>query len=319
MNGTENMYDVIILGGGPAGLTAGMYLARAKRKALIIDEGTIGGQTILTHSVANYPGVEELPGHALAAVMKKQARDFGCDIIGNTEIVSFELDGEIKSVTTDEGETFRAPAVILSMGGRPRDLGLESEARFRGTGVSYCATCDGDFFTGKEIVVVGGGNSALEEAVSLTRYASKVTIVHMLDRFQGYQHAIEEAEKNGKIDIIMESAVAEFIGGESLEGVRIRNLVSGEEKIINAEGAFIFIGYLPNTEHFRSIVECNEGGEIITDESMSTNIPGVFAAGDSRRKKYRQITTAVADGTIAALGAMEYLDSRVREASPAAV
>ncbi len=313
MDGYENKYDVIIIGGGPAGLTAGMYLARAKRKALIIDEGTIGGQTILTHSVANYPGVEQLPGHELAAIMKKQAREFGCDIIGNTEIVSFDFDSEVKSVTTDEGETFHAAAVILAMGGRPRDLGLESEARYRGTGVSYCATCDGDFFTGKEIVVVGGGNSALEEAVSLTRYASKVTIVHMLDNFQGYRHAIEEAENNGKIEIIMNSVVEEFAGRESLEGIRIRNLVSGKQTLIPAEGAFIFIGYLPNTERFRHIIECNDGGEIMTDENLSTSLPGVFAAGDSRMKKYRQITTAVADGTIAALGAMDYIDSRARE------
>lgn len=216
--------------------------ALAEKKVLILDRGTIGGQTVLTHSVANYPGVEEISGHGLAAIMKKQAKDFGCDIISNTELESFDLEGEMKTVTTDEGETFRAPAVILAMGGRPRGLGLPSEEKFRGKGISYCATCDGDFFTGKEIVVVGGGNSALEEAVSLTRYASKVTIVHMLDRFQGHRHAIDEAVRHERIDIVMESVVEEFLGGETLEGVRVRHLVTGETRVIPAAGAFIFIG-----------------------------------------------------------------------------
>ncbi len=291
--------------------------ALAEKKVLILDRGTIGGQTVLTHSVANYPGVEEISGHGLAAIMKKQAKDFGCDIMSNTEIESFDLEGAIKSVTTDDGETFRTPAVILAMGGRPRDLGLASEEKYRGKGISYCATCDGDFFTGKEIVVVGGGNSALEEAVSLTRYASKVTIVHMLDRLQGHRHAIDEAVRHERIDIVMKSVVEEFLGRETLEGVRVRHLVTGETRVIPAAGAFIFIGYLPNTEQFREAVACNERGEILTNDSLATSVPGVFAAGDSREKRYRRITTAVADGTIAALGAAEHVESHAMETAKA--
>jgi len=312
-------YDVIIIGGGPAGLTAGLYLGRAKYRALIIDQGVIGGQIILTHSVANYPGTGEIAGYELAGAMKKQAMEFGCDIIGNTEIVSFDFSGDVKTITTDDDETFSARAVIIAAGGRPRGLGLESEINFRGRGVSYCATCDGDFFQDKEIVVIGGGNSALEEAVSLTAYASKVTIVHMLDNFQGHPHAIDGAVNHDNIDIMMETVVDEFIGEETLDAVRVRDLKTGSVKDIQAKGAFIFTGYVPNTDMFRDMVQCNGNGEIITNEDMSTSLAGVYAAGDCRAKKFRQITSAVSDGTIAALGTIEYLVARPEKTGQAAV
>lgn len=245
-------------------------------------------------------------GYKLASEMKKQAADFGCEILTNREITSINLTGEIKSVTTGD-DTFQSKSVIIAVGGKPRTLGLESEKKFQGTGISYCATCDGDFFTGEDIVVVGGGNSALEEAVSLTQYARSVTLIHQFDHFQGYAHAIKAAEENPKISFIMESVVEEFLGDETLTGVRVRSKKTGEETVVNVTGVFIFIGYVPSTESFEGIIKLNERKEIITDNDMATNIPGVFAAGDVRSKKFRQITTAVSDGTIAALAAMDYM------------
>lgn len=301
-------FDVIIIGGGPAGLTAGIYLARARQRVLIADQGTVGGQVILTHAVANYPGLPELSGYQLAATMRKQAESFGCEILSNAAITKMELSGREKRITTSE-ETYVARAAILSVGGEPRKLGLENELRLRGKGISYCATCDGDFFTDQDIVVVGGGNSALEEAVSLTQYARKVTIVHQFDHFQGYAHAIEAAKENPKIEFIMESLIEDFIGEEGLEEVKVRKQQSGEIVTVPATGAFIFIGYVPSTQALRNIIDLTEQGEIIADESMQTSLPGVFAAGDARKKRYRQITTAVSDGTIAALSSLEYLNA----------
>lgn len=302
-------YDVIVLGGGPAGLSAGIYLARARQRVLIIDRGTAGGQVLLTHAVANYPGLPEMSGYQLASAMKKQAKDFGCKIVSNSAVERIDLKPEAKAVVTEDG-TFTSRAVILAMGGSPRTLGLASEARLKGAGISYCATCDGDFFTGQDILVVGGGNSALEEAVSLTAYARHVTVVHQFDHFQAYDHAVREAEANEKIDFIMESTVAEFLGKDKLEGAIIRHIPDGKEDRLDVTGAFIFIGYVPETELVKNCVVLNERGEIVADEAMATSVPGVFAAGDAREKRYRQITTAVGDGTVAALSAMEYLQGR---------
>lgn len=301
-------YDVIVIGGGPAGLTAGIYLARAKQRVLIVDQGTVGGQVILTHAVANYPGLPELSGYQLAATMRTQAEEFGCEILGNAPVTQMELRGAKKSIATAE-ESFTARAAIVAVGGEPRKLGLPSEERLRGKGISYCATCDGDFFTGQDIVVVGGGNSALEESVSLTQYARSVTVVHQFDNFQAYAHAVQAAKGNSKISFIMESLVDDFVGEEGLEEVRVRSKATGAVTSLPATGAFIFIGYSPTTSAFAGLLDLNASGEIITDEAMATNLPGVFAAGDARQKRYRQITTAVSDGTIAALSALEYLNA----------
>lgn len=310
----DHHYDAIVLGAGPAGLTAGIYLSRARLKTLILGEGTVGGQLILTHEIANYPGVESMSGYQLANIMKKQAASFGSDVKGNVTIVNVELTGKIKSVTLANGVTYTSDALILSPGGRPRTLNVPGEDQYKGKGISYCATCDGDFFTGKEIMVVGGGNSALEEAVSLTKYARKVTIVHQFDHFQAYRHAVEEAEKNPRIDFIMESILVEFFGNENLEGVSVKNLKTGIIKRHKTDGTFIFIGYVPNTEFLRGIVDLNPAGEMMVSPQMETNVPGIFAAGDAVAKRYRQVTTAVADGTIAALAATEYISkNKVRQ------
>ncbi len=302
-------FDVVILGGGAAGLTAGIYVSRARKSALVLDTATIGGQILLSHQVANYPGVEEVFGYQLARTMKKQAQQFGTTIVGNRELARLDLASPRKEVETSEGELFQSQAVILAVGGAPRSLGLPSEERFKGKGISYCATCDGDFYRDQDIVVVGGGNSALEEAVSLTQYAKSVTVVHQFNQFQAYQYAVDEAKQNEKIRFIMEAEVEEFLGAESLQAVRIRHKRSGQTQELQATGTFIFIGYIPNTQRLQGLVPLNAQGEILVDENMSTGIPGLFAAGDARAKRYRQITTAVSDGTIAALSALDFLHS----------
>lgn len=303
-----NHFDAIILGGGPAGLTAGIYLSRARLRTLIVNEGTVGGQMILTHEIANYPGVENISGYQLANIMKKQAKSFGCEIKGNVTVQDTSCSGQIKRIILSDGSVYTSDTIILSPGGRSRTLGVPGENELKGKGISYCATCDGDFFTDKEIVVVGGGNSALEEAVSLTKYASKVTIIHQFDHFQAFEHAVEEAKANPRIHFIMESSITAFHGEENLQSVDIKNLNTLQEFNLRTEGAFIFIGYLPNTEFLKGKVDLNQRGEIIVGDDMSTNIPGVYAAGDSITKRFRQITTAVSDGTVAAMATAVYLN-----------
>lgn len=301
-------YDVIVLGGGPAGLTAGIYLARAKSNVLVLDSGTPGGQMILTYEIANYPGFDSITGYQLSSNMAKQAKSFGCIIKSNVKISKISFGNEIHEIAMESGETYSTSALILATGGRPRALNVPGEIEFKGRGISYCATCDGDFFQDKEIVVVGGGNSALEEAVSLTKYASKVTILHEFDHFQAFEQAVKEAKEHPKIHFIMESHITGFYGDESLRKIHYKNLRTATENELAVDGAFIFIGYEANTDTFRdSDVKLNRWDEIITDDKLQTNIPGVFAAGDCRAKQYRQITTAVADGTIAALNAMNYV------------
>ena len=304
----EKIVDVIIIGGGAAGLTAGMYLARAKSSVVILDSGTIGGQLVLTHEVANYPGIVTTTGYQLATTMRQQAKSFGCEIKSNITLSELNLEGESKTVVVNNNIRYVAKALIIATGGRSRMLNVPGEARLKGKGVSYCATCDGDFFQDKEIFVVGGGNSSLEEAGSLTKYASKVTIIHQFDHFQAFEHAIEEAKKNPKINIILQSKITEFLGDEKLEAIRYQNLETGEKFHQPIDGVFIFIGYEANTDMFHgSSLKLNEGKEVVADELMKTNLQGIFVAGDNRAKRYRQITTAVADGTIAALSALEYL------------
>lgn len=309
----DTHFDVIVVGAGPAGLTAGIYLSRARMKTLIIDAGTIGGQMVLTHEIANYPGVESMSGYQLAGIMRNQAKAFGCKIIGNTPILDLVLDEDLKRVVTENGNTYTSDALILTPGGRSRTLNIPGEDTYKGQGISYCATCDGDFFTNKEIVVVGGGNSALEEAVSLTKYASKVTLVHQFDHFQAFEYAIEEAISHPKIDIRLESVITGFYGDERLKGAVIKDLKTGQSLQFDTDGVFIFIGYVPNTEMLEGKVGLNQWKEIIVDKDMATNVEGVYAAGDSIAKKYRQVTTAVGEATIAALAAAGYLHQKKQQ------
>jgi thioredoxin reductase (NADPH) len=305
----NEVFDTIIIGAGAAGLTAGIYTSRAKLTTLILNEGAIGGQMVLTEEIANYPGVPTTKGYMLANNMKLQAKSFGCKIKSNIKIAKYSFEEEVKSIELEDGRVFKGRSVILTPGGRPRSLNIEGEEEFKGRGISYCATCDGDFFTDKEVVVVGGGNSALEEAVALTNFATKVTVVHQFDHFQAFEHAIQEAKDNPKIEFVMESELRGFYGNGQLGKVTIEHLPSGKMTELKTDGTFIFIGYQPNTESLEGIIELNNRKEIVVDSDMHTNIEGVFAAGDCINKKYRQVTTAVADGTIAALNVSEYLRS----------
>ena len=241
--------------------------------------------------------------------MRKQAKSFGCDIKSNVKITDLNLNGELKSLTVNGKFNYKAKSVILATGGKSRMLNIPGEYDFKGKGISYCATCDGDFFQDKEIIVVGGGNSALEEAVALTKYASKVTILHEFDHFQAFEHAIEEVNSSPKINFIMSSHITEFKGSDKLTSVQYKNLLTGEVNELRIDGVFIFIGYVANTDMLKDTsVELNKWGEVITDDKLQTNIVGVFAAGDNRAVRFRQITTAVADGTISALNALEYIN-----------
>ncbi len=306
----DEVFDVIIVGAGAAGLTAGIYASRAKLSTLILNEGAVGGQMVLTEEIANYPGIPTTKGYMLANTMKEQAKNFGCKIKSNIKIAKYSLEGEVKEIELTDGRSFKGKTVILTPGGRPRSLNIEGEERYKGTGISYCATCDGDFFTGKEVVVVGGGNSALEESVALTKYATKVTIVHQFDHFQAFEHAIQEAKKNPKIDFIMESELRGFYGNGHLEKVSVEHLPTGRISELKTDGTFIFVGYQPNTESLAGLVHMNERNEIVVDAAMKTSVEGVFAAGDCINKRYRQVTTAVAEGTIAALSVSEFLRNK---------
>ncbi|MCK9291246.1 MAG: FAD-dependent oxidoreductase [Bacteroidales bacterium] len=306
-------YQAIVIGAGPAGLTAGIYLSRAKISTLILDSGVAGGQMVLSYEIANYPGFENISGYELSNRMKKQAKSFGCDLMSGISIHEFDFASELKSVILSNGKRFTADTVILATGGRSRSLGIEGEEHFKGKGISYCATCDGDFFTDKEIAVVGGGNAALEEAVSLTKYASRVTLIHMLDHFQAFEHAQQEVYANPKIDIKMNSRIVKFNGNEALESITVEDMTTGSTHQLDLSGVFIFIGYEANTDFINGrCIHLNERQEVVVDSTMQTNISGVFAAGDANAKRFRQITLATADGTLAALHAIEYLNRSAR-------
>lgn len=313
-------HDILILGAGPAGLTAAIYAARAKQRVLVVDTASAGGQMVLSYVVANYPGVESTSGRAISQTMLRQARAFGAEVLTQAELTRVVLDGPRKRIELADGSVHLGRALILAAGGVPRRLGVPGEQRFEGKGISYCATCDGDFFTGRPIAVIGGGNSALEEAVALTRYASQVTVIHEFDRFQAQPWIVEEARRNPKLRFLLAQRVLSFEGDETLQAVTTRDRDAGQEHRIEVDGCFVFIGYQPNTQGFAGQLELNARGEIVTDADLRTSVPGVFAAGDARAKRFRQITTAVSDGTVAALAAVDWIENggSWREAPPTA-
>ena len=305
----KNLYDVIIVGGGPAGLTAAIYLARAKYRTLVLEKEKFGGQITITHEVVNYPGVLHTDGEALTETMRKQAEAFGAEFM-LAEVEGLDLSGDIKTVKTPRGE-LKAFGVLLATGAHPRMVGFKGEADFRGRGVAYCATCDGEFFTGKDVYVVGGGFAAAEEAVFLTKYARHVTILVRKEGFSCAQSIADAAMNHPKITVLTNTEVEEVFGDSSLRGTRIRNNKTGEVKEFRDPeggniGVFVFAGYAPATALVKGVAELNEQGYILTDESMKTSVDGLYAAGDVRVKALRQVVTAVGDGALAATELEKY-------------
>ncbi|KGG80307.1 thioredoxin reductase [Caloranaerobacter azorensis H53214] len=314
----ENLYDVVIIGSGPAGLSAALYAGRARLNTLVIEKERTGGQIVTTDEVANYPGsIRNATGPSLIARMVEQVEEFGAKRISDT-INEVKLEGKIKVLKGEKGE-YKAKAVIVATGAKPRQLNCPGEKEFTGKGVSYCATCDADFFTDFDVYVIGGGDSAVEEAIYLTKFARKVTIIHRRDQLRAAKSIQEKAFKNEKIDFIWNSEVKEIKGDGIVESMVIRNRVTGEETEIHANeedgtfGIFVFIGYMPQTDLFKGILEMDERGYLLTDENMKTNIEGVFAAGDCRKKSLRQVVTACADGAIAATQAEKYIENNFSE------
>mgnify|MGYP000860157022 FL=1 len=314
----ENIYDVIIIGSGPAGLSAALYAARARMKTLLLERAKVGGQIVITHEVANYPGsVEDATGPSLIARMERQVESFGAER-KKENIKEVDLTGKIKVIKGDK-EEYKAKAVIIATGATPRRIGCPGENDLIGKGVSYCATCDADFFQDLEVFVVGGGDSAIEEAMYLTKFARKVTIVHRRDELRAAKSIQEKAFNNPKIEIMWNSVISEIKGEGMVESAVFKNTVTGETKEYFADeedgtfGVFVFVGYIPINELVKGVITTNEAGYIVTDDCMRTNIEGVFAAGDIREKPLRQVVTATADGAVAAVMAEKYIESNFEE------
>ena len=304
----DSLYDVVIVGGGPAGLTAALYLARAKYRVLVLEKEQFGGQISITHEVVNYPGITKTSGKALTDTIRQQAESFGGEFI-LAEATGFDLNGDIKTVRTNQGD-YRCFGILLATGAHPRTVGFQGEEEHKGRGVAYCATCDGEFFTGKEIFVVGGGYAAAEESVFLTKFASHVTILVRKDDFSCAASVADQAKNHKKITVLYNTVMEEVSGENGLTYARYKNTVTGEVAEYKSKetfGVFVFAGYAPATEAVKGIVELNEQGYIITDASQKTSAEGVFAAGDVCIKPFRQVVTATCDGALAATELEKYV------------
>ncbi len=307
----QKIYDLIIIGGGPAGLSAGIYAGRAKLNTLIIEKGNYGGQAATTSEIVNYPGVRKTSGPALIEEMRLQNEDFGVHFV-KSDVTNVDFSGEVKIVKTINGD-LKARAVIIASGASPRKLGFQGEAEFTGRGVAYCSTCDGEFFSGLEVFVIGAGYAAAEEAIFLTRFATKVTIIAREPEFTCAPSIADKVFANDKIEVKFNTEILEVSGEGMIQRARFINNVTKEEWTYEAKeedgtfGVFVFVGYQPRTEVFKGHVDMDQHGYIITDDDMRTNVKGVYAAGDLRPKSLRQVITAVADGAIAATDAQKYV------------
>ncbi|MGX5609234.1 thioredoxin-disulfide reductase [Bacillus cereus] len=301
------IYDVIIIGAGPAGLTAAIYAARANLKTLMIERGVPGGQMVNTEEIENFPGFESILGPELSTKMFSHSQKFGAEYTYG-DVRGISIDGDYKIVETSK-QNYKTKTIIIATGTEHKKLGVPGEKELSGRGVSYCAVCDGAFFKERELVVIGGGDSAVEEALYLTRFASKVTVIHRRDQFRAQPILQERLLNNPKVEIIWNHTVDEILGDKVVEKLSIRDVNTGERKEFKANGTFIYIGMLPLTEAFKNLPISNEEGFIITNENLETSIPGIFAAGDCREKMLRQVVTATADGSIAAQSAQHYIES----------
>lgn len=310
----ENLYDVIVVGGGPAGLTAALYLARAKYRVLVLEKEQFGGQISITHEVVNYPGIAKTSGKALTDTIQQQAESFGAEFM-LAEAIGFDLSGDIKTVRTNQGE-HRCFGILLATGAHPRTVGFKGEEEHKGRGVAYCATCDGEFFTGKEIFVVGGGYAAAEESVFLTKFARHVTILVRKDDFSCAASVADQAKNHEKIAVLTNTVMEEVSGENGLTYARYKNTATGEVAEYKSKetfGVFVFAGYEPATEMLKGIVDLNEQGYIVTDESQKTSADGVYAAGDVCIKPLRQVVTATSDGALAATELEKYVAAMQRK------
>ena len=309
---STDLFDIIILGAGPAGLSAGLYAARSCMRTLIIEKSIVGGQIATTTEVENYPGApKDSTGPSITTRMAEQAENLGAFVLNST-VESVDLSSNPKEVVAD-GKTYQAKAVVLATGASPRKVGAKNEELFIGRGVSYCETCDGPFAAGRHVYVVGGGDAAVEEANTLTKFANKVTIIHRRDTFRAAASILEKAKQNEKIEFMTNTEVVEFVGDKSVEELVVKDTNTGEQRTIlptegeNSIQVFIYVGLDPNTDLYTGQLDL-ENGYIVTNDLMETEIGGVYAAGDLRMKSLRQVVTATADGAIAAIEAENYID-----------
>ena len=298
---------MIIVGGGPAGLAAGLYTARMDLKAVLLDRGPLGGQLLNTELVEDYPGFESILGADLATKMGEHARKFGLEVRDFDPVQEIDVEGSTKVVRLESGEELRSPALIMAAGGLPRYLGVPGEKEFWGRGVSYCAVCDGAFFKGQELAVVGGGDAAIEEGEFLTRYASKVHVIHRRDQFRAQPILLDRAKANQKMKFILDSQVQEIVGDQKVRSIRYEK--HGVMKDLPIGGVFIFIGFVPNSKLLKVHVDHDEAGYLLTDRNMQTSVEGIWAVGDVRAQLTKQIATAVGDGTTAAVAASAYVSA----------
>jgi thioredoxin reductase (NADPH) len=303
------MYDVIIIGGGPAGLTAGLYTSRARLKSLLIEKGFTGGQVMTTEWIENYPGFEDgISGTELSQKMEKQATKFGLEIMQGS-VMGVSVNGKTRKVILEDGAELEAKSIILATGSNPRPLSIKGEEEFRGRGVSYCATCDGAFFKDSDLAVIGGGDSAVEEGIFLSKFAKTVYIVHRRDELRATKVVQERAFENPKIKMVWDSVPEEIVGDATgVTSLKIKNVKTDEVSELNVQGVFIYIGYTPNTDSVKDIITINESNYAVADENMATSSNGVFVAGDVRAKPLKQIATAVGDGATAAISAEKYIE-----------
>lgn len=303
-------YDILILGGGPAGLTAAIYATRSLRKVAVVEKGVPGGQIASTDMIENYPGFPEgISGLELMQKFEEQAKKFGTEFINLFEVKEIKKDGDVFVVVAADGKELTARALIIATGQNPRTLGVPGEAEFTGRGVSYCATCDGAFFKDRVVTVVGGGNSAIQEALYLTRFASRVQVVHRRDQLRADRILQERAFANEKIEFIWNSVVVEILGDQTVRAVKVKNVKTNDVKEVPTDGVFIYIGYEPNTGFLNGFVELDERGYVVTDDRLQTSVEGVFACGDVRSNPLKQVSVAVGEGAVAATSAEQYLDS----------
>ena len=303
---SDDLFDVIIVGGGPAGMAAGLYAARMSLRTVLLERGPLGGQLLNTELIEDYPGFESILGADLAVKMGEHARKFGLDAREYQSVAEIDVEGDLKVARLDDGTSLRAPALIMAAGGLPRKLGVPGEVELAGRGVSYCAVCDGAFFKGQELAVVGGGDAALEEGDFLTRYASKVHVIHRRSEFRAQPILQDRARANPKIDYILDARVESVDGSEKVRSVTYEK--GGVRQALPVGGVFIFVGFLPNSSLLKVHVDHDSNGYLITDRNMLTSVEGLWAVGDVRAQLTKQIATAVGDGTTAAVAASAHVE-----------